>query len=172
MHREKFLIPVVLGLASVISAAPQDVGGQRDCRSMPLTQQGYSVASLSGDYSAIATYGGNVARALGTQTFDGCGKLDGAAFVNQPGPGGTRVVVNITFTGTYTVNSDGTGKMVLTITLPNGTTANATEDFVIARAQKGDSGLIATEVIDAQEQPSTVIPGGVFVTHTYILRPE
>ena len=46
----------------------------------------YSQASICGDYSAIATYGANIAHALGTGWFDGKGKLIGSAIANQPGP--------------------------------------------------------------------------------------
>lgn len=82
------------------------------------------------------------------------------------------MVVIITFTGTYSVNPNGTGMIHLTITLPNGATAEATEDSVITKAEITDGTPVATEIVDAQEQPSTVIPGGIFVTHTYTLRPS
>jgi hypothetical protein len=134
--------------------------------------KGYTLASLRGDYGVTATYGANIARALGTQIFDGHGNLKGSAIVNQPGANGTRIIVSISFTGTYTINSDGTGTMSLTIMLPNDKTANATEDFVVTRGKIRDRTPIATEIVDAQEQPSTVIPGGVFVTHTYTRRPD
>jgi|GraSoiStandDraft_57_1057295.scaffolds.fasta_scaffold280495_2 hypothetical protein len=165
-------IPISIAVLGFIWTLPQAVLGQQDVAGMPEHHLGYTVQSLRGNYAAIATYGGNAARALGVQVFDGAGNLKGSAIVNQPGPDGTRSVVSISFTGTYTVNGDGTGVMSLTITLPNGTTADATEDFVITKAKLRDRVLIATEVIDAQEQPSTVIPGGVFVTHTYTRRPE
>ncbi len=51
-------------------------------------------------------------------------------------------------------------------------TKRCTEDFVITKAAVKDGVPIATEIVDVQEQPSAVIPGGVFVTHTYTLRPE
>jgi hypothetical protein len=162
------LIPAVLTLVSLICEAPQLLLGQQEWK----VPREYSVASLRGDYGVVATYGANLARALGTQTVDGLGNLKGSAIVNQPGANGARTIVSITFTGTYTVNSDGTGAMYLTINLPNGKTANATEDFVITKAEIKHGTPIATEIVDAQEQPSTVITGGVFVTHTYTLRPE
>jgi hypothetical protein len=167
----RLALTTILGLASLINAGSRPAFAQQDCCSIPQHRE-YSLESLRGDYAAVATYGGNTARALGTQTLDGVGNLKGSAIVNQPGPDGTRTVVSITFTGTYSVNSDGTGIMSLVITLPNGTTANATENFVITKATRKDRVLIATEIIDAQEQPSTVIPGGVFVTHTYTRRPD
>lgn len=130
----------------------------------------YNLASACGDYAAIATYGANVARALGTVNFDGRGKLAGTAIVNQPGPNNTRTLTSIGIAGTYTMNSDGTGVMVLTITLPGGSTASVTEDFVISRAKVVDGVAIATEILDAQEQPSAVIDNSGLVIHTYTLR--
>ena len=166
------MIPVIVAVISFLWSNPQAALGQQDSSETPQHHFGYTLESLRGSYAAVATYGGNAARALGVQTCDGAGNLKGSAIVNQPGPDGTRRIVSISFTGTYTVNSDGTGVMSLTISLPNGTTADATEDFVITKAKLRDRVLIATEVIDAQEQPSTVIPGGVFVTHTYTRRPS
>lgn len=169
--RRRF-IPIAIAVVGFIWTLPQAALGQQEAAGMPEHHLGYTVQSLRGNYAAVATYGGNAARALGVQVLDGAGNLKGSAIVNQPGPDGTRKVVSITFTGTYTVNGDGTGVMYLSITLPNGTVADATEDFVITKAKLRNHVLIATEVIDAQEQPSTVIPGGVFVTHTYTRRPE
>lgn len=130
----------------------------------------YTLASVCGDYGAIATYEGGVARALGNEKADGQGKLTGAAFVNQPGSDSTRTITNIGIAGTYTVNPDGTGKMILTITLPGGSTANVTEDFVITKAKVVDGTAIATAMEDAQEEPSAVIDSSGLVTHSYTLR--
>lgn len=130
----------------------------------------YSVASLCGNYGAIATYGANVARALGWEMMNGRGRLTGHAIVNQPGSNDTRTVVSIGISGTYTVNADGIGKMVLSIALPGGGTASVTEDFVITRSTLVDGVPIATEIQDAQEQPSAVIEDTSLVIHSYTLR--
>jgi hypothetical protein len=169
LHRNSWFTLAVLTLGCMICGGAHAAFGQEDWSD---GSHGYTVASLRGDYGVTATYGANIARALGTQTFDGHGNLKGSAIVNQPGVNGARVIVSITFTGTYTVNSDGTGTMSLTIMLPNNKTANATEDYVITRGKLRGGMPVATEIVDAQEQPSTVIPGGVFVTHTYTRRPE
>lgn len=130
----------------------------------------YSQASICGDYAAIATYGANIARALGTESFDGKGSLSGSAIANQPGPNTTRSLTSIGLDGTYSVNPDGTGKMMLTITLPSGATANVTEDFVITKVKVIDGVEIATEIEDAQETPSAVIDDTSLVIHSYTLR--
>jgi hypothetical protein len=134
------------------------------------SQGKYTLASVCGDYGIVATYGANVARALGTQTVDGHGKLTGSAIVNQPGPNNTRTIVSIGLTGTYTVNADGTGQMIVTVALPGGGTATVTEDFVITKTKVKDGVAIATEIQDAQEVPSAVIDESSLVTHSYSLR--
>ncbi len=169
LQSNTWFIPAVLTLSCFLWAGTQTAFGQED---RPERCEAYSEASLRGDYGVTATYGANVARALGTQVFDGHGNLNGSAIVNQPGANGARIIVSITFTGSYTVNSNGTGTMSLSIILPGGRTANAKEDFVITRANIREGVPLATEIVDAQEQPSTVIPGGVFVTHTYTRRPN
>jgi hypothetical protein len=130
----------------------------------------YSTASLCGNYGAVATYGANVARALGFEAMDGHGKISGAAFVNQPGPNDTRTIANIGISGTYTINAEGMGTMSLIIALPGGSTANVTEDFVITRSKVVDGVAIATEIQDAQEVPSAVIDDSSLVIHAYTLR--
>ena len=134
-------------------------------------QTHFTVASLCGDYGAIATYGANVARALGFELMDGHGKITGAALVNQPGnSSATRSIANIGISGTYTVNAEGMGTMNLTIALPGGGTANVTEDFVITKSKTVDGVAIATEIQDAQEIPSAVIDDSSLVIHSYTLR--
>lgn len=130
----------------------------------------YTLASVCGDYAAVATYGANVARALGHEVMDGRGKLTGSAIVNQPGPNDTRAIASIGLAGTYTVNPDGSGSMVLTVTLPGGMTASVTEDFIITKSKMVDGTEIATEIQDAQEVPSAVIDESSLVVHAYTLR--
>jgi hypothetical protein len=131
----------------------------------------FSTASLCGNYGAIATYGANVARALGFEAMDGRGNITaGSAIVNQPGPNNTRTLATIGISGTYTINAEGMGSMILTIALPDGTTASVTEDFVVTRSKIVDGVAIATEIQDAQEVPSAVIDDSSLVIHSYTLR--
>jgi hypothetical protein len=78
--------------------------------------------------------------------------------------------VSIGLAGTYTVNPDGTGKMVLTVTLPGGSSASVTEDFLITRVKVVNGVTIASEIQDAQEVPSAVIEDTSLVIHSYTLR--
>jgi hypothetical protein len=130
----------------------------------------FSLATVCGDYGAIATYGPNIARALAFEVMDGHGKLHGAATVNQPGPNDTRSITRIDLSGTYTVDENGMGRMDLIIGLPGGGSASVTEDFVITKTRMINGVLIATEMEDAQEVPSAVIDDSSLVIHTYTLR--
>ena len=161
-----------LALAVLICTASLTAFAQDGCCWSEREHNEYSLASLHGSYAMIGTYAANVARGLGVAEFDGRGAVNGSVLVNQPGPGGTRTIVNVTFIGTYSVNHNGTGTMSLTVNLPTGTMQDVTEDFVITTAQSRGHVLIATAIIDAQEQPSVVISGNVFVTHAYTRRPD
>jgi hypothetical protein len=130
----------------------------------------YTLASLCGDYAAVVTYGANVAAGFGHEKYDGHGNATGAALANQPGPGGSRTITNFGISGTYTVNKDGSGVRYLTIALPGGGTADVIEDFVITRSEVIDGIAIATEIADAQREPSAVIDDQSMVRHTLTLR--
>ena len=130
----------------------------------------YTLASLCGNYGIVGSYSGGVARALGTQTMDGHGKLTASAIVNEPGPNNTRTLTPLSLSGTYTVNPDGTGSMALTITIEGGATVNVTEDFVITRNKVVDGTVIASEIQDAQEVPSIILEEPTLAFHTYTLR--
>lgn len=161
----------LLALTSFVWAGQSTLNGQ-DSGDALQEHHGYSLASLNGSYAIVGTYAGLVASNLGVVTFDGRGTLKGSAIVNQPNPDGSRNIVNVGLTGTYTVNNDGTGTILFTVARPDGSTANVTEDFVITRAESQHGILIATSIFDAQEQPSVIISGNIYVTHAYTRRPD
>jgi hypothetical protein len=130
----------------------------------------YTLASLCGDYGAVVTYGANVAAGFGHETYDGQGNATGSALANQPGANGTRTITSFGISGTYTVNKDGSGVRDLTIALPGGSTAQVIEDFVITKAEVIDGIALATEIADAQREPSAVIDDQSLVRHTLTLR--
>ena len=132
----------------------------------------YSVRSLQGDYALVNHYGdgGTLALGIGTEQFDGSGNCRGTLLLNRPTLTGTRELVALTSTGTYTVNADGTGVIFLTVRLPDGTTRTATEDFVITRTERSGGILVATRIVDEQREPSLVLGNGVFVTQEYTRR--
>ena len=132
---------------------------------------GYSVTSFRGDYAVVGTYGASVARLIGTYHADGNGNIKGTATVNIPGPGLERVVVSISYQGTYTMNDDGTGVIYFTVVDPSGATAPATLDFVIAKAEYIRGVKVATEITSVQREPSSVVDGQ-FVTHVSTRRPD
>lgn len=126
--------------------------------------QGFTLASYRGEYAVVGTYGANVARLIGTYWADGHGHAKGTAVVNLPGLSPERVVANISFEGSYTVNENGTGIFRFTVALPGGGTSNVTLDAVITKAEDLHGTKIATEIFDAQREPSSVV-NGEFVTH-------
>lgn len=165
-NRRRF-IPAFITLGSLMWAGPWAALGQLDRVDSNVASVKFSTASVLGDYAIVGTFAANVAQELGTQKVDGLGNFVGSSIVNGPGANGERIVVNVTFTGTYTVNSDGTGVDSFTATLPDGSTVTRTEDFVITKAKVIDGVPIATEIVAALREPSAVVPGGVFLTHTY-----
>jgi hypothetical protein len=139
----------------------------------------YTVGSLRGYYSIIGNYGANVATALGMRYFDGNGNLTGTFVVNEPTAGsttGARTIVTGTQVGTYTVNCNGTGQIQRVVTASNGITTNQTDDFVItaAVAQPGNylTPFLAMALTDAQETPSAIVAGGIFLTRSYSRLPD
>ena len=131
----------------------------------------YTAASLQGTYAVVATYSANVALALAVRHFDGLGNLTGTFVLNAPvvgSPTGARTVITGTQVGTYTVNCDGTGTITRTITSSSGVVTTQTDNLLITKAVEGphDSHL-AVSLEDAQQTPSALVPGGLFVFRTY-----
>jgi hypothetical protein len=132
--------------------------------------QCYTLASLQGSYAVIGNYGSNIAIALATRYLDGNGNLTGTFVVNEPTAGsstGARTLVLGTQAGTYTVNCDGTGQFTRITTQANGTVSTGVDDFVITGSIVKDGKFIVTAIVDAMQTPSTIVPGGVFLTRTH-----
>jgi len=135
----------------------------------------YTLASLQGSYAIVVNYGSNLAMALGSETLDGNGNLTRTSLINEPTPGsttGARTIVTTTQTGTYTVNCSGAGQFNRIVTASNGATSTNVDDFIITAAVVQGGQLVATTIVDAQENPSTIVPGGIFLTRTHTLRPN
>lgn len=134
----------------------------------------YTLASLQGTYAFIATFGSNQALALGRASFDGNGNLTLTSVINEPQVGSTtgeRTIVTTTQTGTYTVNCDGTGVITRLVT-SNGVTSSSMDDFLITGAVIKDRQILATAMANAQRNPSTIVPGGLFVTRSFTRLPD
>jgi hypothetical protein len=116
----------------------------------------------------------NVAKAMGVRNLDGNGNLTGSFIINAPVVGsatGERTISSGTQQGTYTVNCDGTGQFSRFLKLTDGTTTTTLDDFLITGAVVQNGQLIATTIVDLQETPSALVPGGLFVIRTHTLRP-
>jgi hypothetical protein len=70
------------------------------------------------------------------------------------------------------VNCNGTGQFFRTLTQSNGTVTTSVDDFIITGGVVQGGQLIATTIVDAQEAPSAIVPGGVFVTRTHTRLPD
>jgi hypothetical protein len=136
----------------------------------------YSLASLQGSYAVLVNYGAAVAIGLQIQVLDGKGNLTRTGVLNQPTAGsttGARTVGTVSSTGTYTVKCNGIGTITRIVTRPDGSTASAIDDFIITGAIKvAGRPSIATTVVDAQRDPSVILPGGVFVTRVHTRLPD
>jgi hypothetical protein len=105
--------------------------------------------------------------------------LSGTFIINEPTAGsttGARTIVTGTQVGTYTVNCNGTGQFMRTLTQANGTVTNTVDDFIITAAVRVYNGsdfiLLATGITDAQQVPSTIIPGGIFLYRVHARLPN
>jgi hypothetical protein len=130
----------------------------------------YTIASLEGDYGFVGTYSGDAARLVGTAHFDGRGNMtNGSARVVIS----TGVVKAVTYNGVYTMNSDGTGTIAVTVYGVGAPPPTVNLDFVITKAKLTNGIKVATEVMDAQEEPSVVVVDQPsFVVHTFTRRPD
>jgi hypothetical protein len=135
----------------------------------------YSNASLKGTYAAHVTYGANVAVALAIRHFDGAGNLTGTFTLNAPDPAsttGARKIITGTQVGRYSVNCDGTGTFVRTLTSSTGVVTTQVDDFLITKATEEDDQLLATGIDDMTRVPSALVSGGLFVFRSYVRRPD
>jgi hypothetical protein len=130
----------------------------------------YTVASIQGTYALVATYSANVALALGVRHFDGQGNLTGTFVLNAPvagSPTGARTIITGTQVGTYAVNCDGTGTITRTLTSSSGVVTTQTDNLLITKVVKQESGRLAISLEDATQTPSALVPGGLFVFRSY-----
>ena len=162
LSASKIIATGVLLLVSILSQSLNTLSAQGSHR--------FNVGSLVGDYSLINHYGANLALGIGTTHFDGNGQSRGTLLLNRPTASGTRELVSLTSTGTYTVNEDGTGMIVLKVTLPDGTIKTATEDFVITNTLWIWGRPLALVIETEQREESLVLGNGVFVTETFTRR--
>jgi hypothetical protein len=133
---------------------------------LPRTQ--FSLASLNGRYSFLNNVAG-LAASLGSLTFDGNGNIiDGTAFGNTIAISGGQIVSDtfpFTFSGTYTIDQNGNGRVSLLSNLPGGKTQSSTFDFIVLEIQKINGRVLATELraVQVEREPNTHQIGQVVV---------
>src|SRR5215469_12798997 len=161
--RKRLFVPAVLVFASFLGISDANA------------QLCFTLASLQGSYSVIGNYGSNIGIAFGTRYLDGNGNLTGTAVINGPTAGsatGARTITTATQAGTYTVNCNGTGQFNRILTAADGTKTNQVDDFIITGEIVQDGQLIATTILDAQQVPSAIVQGGVFLTRVHTRLPD
>jgi hypothetical protein len=137
--------------------------------------QCYTLASIQGSWAIIGTYGANIAKALGQRYVDGSGTMTGVFVLNAPivgDPSGARQISTGTQAGTYTVNCDGTGTINRTATSSLGIVSTTVDNFVITQGVVKNGQLIATAIVDTQQTPSALVPGGVFLVREHTRLPD
>ena len=161
------LVLLMAGLSSAAVAQAQHPSGAN--RTAP-----YTLRSLEGTYAVVGTFGNHVAQSQDVWTFDGKGNCSAVALLNEPDPNGQRVLVPITISGTYTVDPNGTGVLVLTVTLSNDGTIALTEDVLITRAKVTDGQKVATEYVGMLRELAVGVGGaeGTFATFVATRRPD
>jgi hypothetical protein len=107
-------------------------------------------------FRVVTLYANNIegVASFGPMSFDGRGGVTLSETVNLPcaNPGQTcdRTIADVIATGTYTVNSDGTGVATFAFKFVNGTPIGTEEfDFVITAATRNGRKLLATQVFAA-----------------------
>jgi len=108
-------------------------------------QGGFSNASVDGVYALTSPYGPGVASVC---KMDGAGNFACSLTGAVPDQNGASQFVTITNSGEYTVTSDGMGAVHFVNQLPDGTTQEGDDDFVISAAETDGPFAVATELTD------------------------
>lgn len=147
MRRISIFCVGALLLAAILEAQPKPASG-------------FDLASLKGSYGSRETGDGHVSAGLGIVTYDGQGNTTRKFTVNAPDGAGGRQILIFTAVGTYTVNEDGTGVATYNTTLPDGSVATRTFDFVITATDTwppGKPSRIAAQVSTAQREAGVTV---------------
>lgn len=135
----------------------------------------YTQASIQGTWGVVGTYGANIAKAFGHRTVDASGVMTGDFVLNAPktdSTTGERTISTGLQAGTYIIKCDGTGVINRTTTSSLGIVVVTVDNFAVTNAIVQDGKLIATELVDAQQIPSGLVPGGVFLTRVHTRLPD
>ena len=127
----------------------------------------FDVGSLQGSYASVGSAGSGVSVSVGVAEFDGLGNVTRFVRVNAEAEDGSRVLLDITSVGSYSINEDGTGVIEFTNTLPSGAIATVTFDFVITRsAKQTPQGITAGDELFAIQREPGVTASPVTETFT------
>lgn len=116
---------------------------------------GFTNESIQGNYAVVTlNVGGQYPQAgISVINYDGKGKLSGTTIQNLPGASiAERTLTKLIFSGTYSVNPDGTGQSILKTSSPNGSVTEVNLAFVITQAKEDDKFKQANRLSLIQEQ--------------------
>jgi hypothetical protein len=117
----------------------------------------YTNYCFRGRYGFSVIYGANAAIGLGIADADGNGNFTAKQATNIGGN-----VLHLSIVGTYSLNPDGTGTASVIITNPDGTRQPGNFYYVVLKAVKADSGLLA---VDLQGMTIEPLNGALGLSH-------
>jgi hypothetical protein len=116
-------------------------------------------SSLFGTFAAVGAGDGHTSSSVGTVTYDGAGNVTRSVVVNAPDGSGGRRLLTFESEGTYEVHPDGTGVVLLTNRIGNGSITEVTFDFVIQESEPNGRGgqRRVTKLFGVQREPGTTV---------------
>ena len=132
-----------------------NIGGLASGLARRLPDEGvFTAASLQGTYAVSSVQGAVPAGTLGVASFDGRGALSSTLTINlKAGRADRQVIRGITGSGTYALNADGMGALVLVSALPDGSSLGESHfDLVVRQARMVGSRKVATECFAVQRE--------------------
>jgi len=121
---------------------------------------GFSNASVDGAYALSSPFGPGFA---GICHMDGAGSFVCDFTVGFPDEKGSMQTLSLSNSGEYTVTSDGMGVVHFVNSMPDGTTQEGYDDFVVSGAEAEGPFAVVNEITDLSRDPADE-NGGLNVT--------
>ncbi len=162
-----FVLVVICCARAPLARAQRAVSAEQDTKSAQ--NQPYNLASIDGEYAIVGTFSGSIAGGeLGIVRFRD-GQFSGYLTNNLPGTTpADRSIYRGSFTGTSTINDDGSGVATVTVTFANNTSIEVHLDTLITKAREVHGRKVALE-IHAMQRESTA---GEFLVQILTRRPD
>lgn len=142
----KLLIPILFGSALLSLPWHNDAA---------MAAEEYTNSVLKGNYAVAAIGQGGFSPQAGVSvaTYDGNGRFSGITIQDVPGASlGERVFVRASFTGTYAMNSEGTGTAMIRTSRPDGSADEVSTALVVTNVTSVNGKSVAEEFFFMHEQ--------------------